>query len=449
MLFNAFSLAQVLAQTEGSTDQTYQTVTVEQAHHMIKESCLPNLVILDVRYQCEYDMGHLSGAILIPLSELETRVGELEEHKNHEIIVYCKSGYRSQIACEIFVKYNFTKVYNMLGGILAWIDAGYPIWTTSHYVVVDIVNEEFLMQIEPLLLHQTGPTSCEQNQTCPNCSKPLNITSTVLEQEDNYTKILLAYEINSTTFEITIAKTLLLSYTERAYNANRTLDFVFTEIATQSSIMQFYSLSYVVHHLEYNLTVYTTLSPLDSETCNSSFTILNCATAEKPEFPSLEFVDINSTLTLSQLYSVLGKVAKEIGKGYEKSGDESLTSVAQAYYDMKEEARHLSKLVEEQLTQYDLEILYSSGVLIDGPLGPPLLDGGGGGASPPTPPPEGCGIACCLACQILCYAFLGGVCIAVCILTVGVGCMICDFLALYPELAGLGCDVFCEAIGWC
>jgi rhodanese-related sulfurtransferase len=384
MLFTAFSLAPVLAQTEGSTDQTYQTITVEQAHHMIKEGSFPNLVILDVRYQCEYTMGHLSGAILIPYNELETRVCELQEHKNHEIIVYCKSGYRSQIACEILAKYNFTKVYNMLGGILAWIDAGYPIWTTSHYVVVDIVNEEFLMQIEPLLLHQTEPAPCAQNQTCPSCGKPANVTSTVLEQEDNYTKILLAYEINGTAFEITIARTLLLSYTEHAYKVNRTLDFAFTEIKTQGSIMQFYSLSYVVHHLEYNVTVYTKLSILDSETYNSSFTILNCAPAEKPEFSSLEFVDINSTATLSQLYTVLGKVAKRIGKGYEKSRDESLTPLAQAYYDMKEEAKHLSKLVEKQLTQYDLEILHSSAVLIDGPLGPPLLDdGGGGGELPP------------------------------------------------------------------
>jgi len=346
---------------------------------MITKASFPNLVILDVRYQCEYDMGHLSDAILIPYNELETRIGELEEHKNHKIIVYCKSGNRSQIACETLAKYNFTKVYNMLGGILAWIDAGYPIWTTSHYVVVDIVNEEYLMQIEPLLLHQAEPVPCEQNQTCPSCNKPANVTTTALEHEDNYTKILLTYEINNTDFEITIATTLLLSCTKYACNANRTLDFAFTEIMTQGSTMQFYSITYVVHHVEYNLTLYTRLSNFDPETYNSSFTIVNCAPAEKPEYSSFEFVDINSTVTLSELYTILGKVAERIGKGYEKSGDESLMSLAQAYYDMNKEAKHLSRLVQKQLTQYDLAILHSSAVLIDGPLGPPLLDGGGGG----------------------------------------------------------------------
>jgi len=54
-------------------------------------------------------------------------------------------------------------------------------------------------------------------------------------------------------------------------------------------------------------------------------------------------------------------------------------SLAQAYYDVNKEAKHLSKLVEKQLTQYNLETLHSSAALIDGPLGPPLLDGGGGG----------------------------------------------------------------------
>jgi hypothetical protein len=71
--------------------------------------------------------------------------------------------------------------------------------------------------------------------------------------------------------------------------------------------MQFYSLSYNVQHTEYNLTPYTTLIPLDSETYNSSFTVMNYAPAGKSELTSFEFVELNSTITLSQQYAILGK----------------------------------------------------------------------------------------------------------------------------------------------
>ena len=119
---------------------------------------------------------------------------------------------------------------------------------------------------------------------------------------------------------------------------------------------QFYSLSYHVQHEKYNLTLYTNLVPLNSETYNSSFTIMNYAPAGKSGLTSLEFVEFNSSVTLSQQYAILGKVAKEIGKVYEKSGDETLAQLAQGYYTMEEEAKHLSKLVEKQLPEYNKEI---------------------------------------------------------------------------------------------
>ena len=131
-------------------EQTFQNITVDTAYKMIKkENKYPNLMILDVRTPCEYDMGHLYDAILIPHDELKTSFRGLEECKNSEIIVYCKSGKRSQQASEILVEYGFTKVYNMLGGIMAWMDADYPIRTTYHYITVD----KSIDRIEALLLY--------------------------------------------------------------------------------------------------------------------------------------------------------------------------------------------------------------------------------------------------------------------------------------------------------
>lgn len=76
-------------------------------------------------------------------------------------------------------------------------------------------------------------------------------------------------------------------------------------------------------------------------------------------------MEFNSSVSLSQQYAILGKVAKKVGKIYEKSGDESLAQLAQSYYVMQEEAKYLSKLVEKQLQQYNKGILDSSAILMD------------------------------------------------------------------------------------
>jgi rhodanese-related sulfurtransferase len=99
----------------------YIDVDVSQAKQMIDSN--PDLVILDVRTQSEYDSGHIQNATFIPVSELAGRLGELD--KNKEILVYCASGGRSATASQTLVDNGFSKVYNMLGGITAWISAGY------------------------------------------------------------------------------------------------------------------------------------------------------------------------------------------------------------------------------------------------------------------------------------------------------------------------------------
>jgi rhodanese-related sulfurtransferase len=80
-----------------------------------------SLLFLDVRRQEEYSgpLGHIPGAILIPLSELEDRISELEKYRDREIIVYCRSGNRSRYASRILTENDF-EAYNMLGGMIEW-----------------------------------------------------------------------------------------------------------------------------------------------------------------------------------------------------------------------------------------------------------------------------------------------------------------------------------------
>lgn len=80
-----------------------------------------DIFVLDVREPHEVPIASI-GATLIPVGELEKRVGELAAYKNSEVIVHCRSGARSQKAALVLKQAGFTNVSNLAGGILAWSD---------------------------------------------------------------------------------------------------------------------------------------------------------------------------------------------------------------------------------------------------------------------------------------------------------------------------------------
>ena len=80
-----------------------------------------DIFVLDVREPHEVPIASI-GAPLIPVGELEKRVGELAAYKNSEVIIHCRSGARSQKAALVLKQAGFTNVSNLSGGILAWSD---------------------------------------------------------------------------------------------------------------------------------------------------------------------------------------------------------------------------------------------------------------------------------------------------------------------------------------
>ncbi len=78
-----------------------------------------DFLIIDVRENYEYDMYNI-GAKLIPLGFVISSISELEDFKDKEIIVHCRSGMRSATAKSMLNERGFTNVRNLLGGILAW-----------------------------------------------------------------------------------------------------------------------------------------------------------------------------------------------------------------------------------------------------------------------------------------------------------------------------------------
>lgn len=81
-----------------------------------KESTL----ILDTRTREEYRMGAIPGSVNIPLDELRQNLDKIEDYKDKDVIVYCRSGQRSYMATRILMQNGFSKVRNLSGGYLTW-----------------------------------------------------------------------------------------------------------------------------------------------------------------------------------------------------------------------------------------------------------------------------------------------------------------------------------------
>ena len=99
----------------------YPNITVADVQKKI--NIKNNILLLDVRTLDEFDgpLGHIAGAVLIPIQEIEQRIDELNKHKEKEIIVICRSGNRSQTGTRILISHGFNAV-NMVGGMKAWND---------------------------------------------------------------------------------------------------------------------------------------------------------------------------------------------------------------------------------------------------------------------------------------------------------------------------------------
>lgn len=75
--------------------------------------------LFDVREPHEYEEFNI-GATLIPLGDLPSRIVELADLKENEVIVHCRSGARSANAKMFLLDNGFTNVRNVLGGMLDW-----------------------------------------------------------------------------------------------------------------------------------------------------------------------------------------------------------------------------------------------------------------------------------------------------------------------------------------
>lgn len=100
-----------------STESEVGILSSREAYQWLADSV--DAIVLDVRSEEEFLTGHIEGAILLPLPEIETQAAERLLDKDALILVVCQSGNRSQVAAQQLVDLGYTNVYN-IGGVLSW-----------------------------------------------------------------------------------------------------------------------------------------------------------------------------------------------------------------------------------------------------------------------------------------------------------------------------------------
>lgn len=99
------------------TTGTSEIISPEDARTMLEDS---SVVLIDVRTPEEFAEGHIEGALLLPVDEIdEESISELVADKDTPVVLYCRSGRRSADAASKLVQLGYKEVYD-LGGINSW-----------------------------------------------------------------------------------------------------------------------------------------------------------------------------------------------------------------------------------------------------------------------------------------------------------------------------------------
>ena len=112
-----FSLALTGCAAPDSQADSYRRISMQDAAAMMESE--KDYILLDVRTQQEYAAGHIPGAMLIPNETIgDQEIAQLPD-KDQLIMVYCRSGNRSQQAASKLAKLGYTNVVE-IGGIGSW-----------------------------------------------------------------------------------------------------------------------------------------------------------------------------------------------------------------------------------------------------------------------------------------------------------------------------------------
>lgn len=129
--------------------------------HEIDQLDRESTLIIDVRTEAEYGVGHLPGAVNIPVEKIRERLPELPNDK--EIILYCRVGFRGYLAYRILVQNGFSRVRNLSGGWLTY----KPVIDEKKLAISGQVNDEKTAGCE-VIVTETSATAKPDNEAPVN-----------------------------------------------------------------------------------------------------------------------------------------------------------------------------------------------------------------------------------------------------------------------------------------
>jgi rhodanese-related sulfurtransferase len=84
-------------------------------------------IVIDVRPAADFAKGHIINSQNIPMNGFKNQIGALQKYKDGPVVLTCRSGSQSSLACGLLRKAGFAEVYNLRGGVLAWQNANLPL----------------------------------------------------------------------------------------------------------------------------------------------------------------------------------------------------------------------------------------------------------------------------------------------------------------------------------
>jgi rhodanese-related sulfurtransferase len=106
--------------------QSFAALNSMQAVRLMNQGAL----VIDLRGKELYDAGHIGDARNVPAAELESQAEALKKWREKNVITYCDSGVNGASSARTLTKLGFTKVFNLRGGLNAWIKDNMPVVKT-------------------------------------------------------------------------------------------------------------------------------------------------------------------------------------------------------------------------------------------------------------------------------------------------------------------------------
>ncbi len=107
--------------------QAFAALSAMQAVRLMNQGAL----LLDLRAKDSFDAGHIGDARNVPAAELAAQVDSLKKWRDKTVITYDENGNGGASAARTLTKLGFTKVFNLEGGLNAWMKDNLPLTKTS------------------------------------------------------------------------------------------------------------------------------------------------------------------------------------------------------------------------------------------------------------------------------------------------------------------------------